>query len=111
MKLIPRDWTPKAKKPAKPGTIGEHHIPIYDHNGHLRGRVGPKASSVTVARFTGTHGSELRTIRGRKSWVSPAPAKAKPRVSAVPLSASLKTAKGSVTHTPSAPQTHARPRR
>lgn len=84
------------KRAPKPGTIPPHQIPIYDHLGHLRGRVGPKATAVTVSRFTGTHGATLQTVKGRKAWVSPGPAKAKPRVSAIPLAKSLRTAKGSV---------------
>ncbi len=70
-------------------------IPIYDHRSRMRGVVGPKASSTTVARFTGTHGATLQTVRGRKAWVSAAPAKAKPCVSVLSHAASLRAAKGS----------------
>jgi hypothetical protein len=130
---------PKPKKPSdKPGTLDEHHIPIYDHKDRMRGHVGPLATEVTVARFTGQHGSKLGKRDGKPAWISPPPPpKPKPKflqpgapgASGVPgaapgaalsqssggpkqtLEISLKQAKGSVTKNPTAPKTTARPKR
>lgn len=44
------------------GDVREGRIPIVDHKHRLRGHVGPKATAVTVARFTGTHGAELKKM-------------------------------------------------
>ena len=49
-----------------PGRIG-----VFDANGHLRGHVGPKATSVTAARFTETHGAKLGKKNGRTAWLTP----------------------------------------
>jgi hypothetical protein len=111
-----------------PGTLHPHHIPIFDHKGRMRGHVGPKATAATVARFTGQHGSKLGKKDGKPAWISPPPpppkppqvdptavavaqtqAKAKPQ--SHKLSIELAQAKGSVTKTPSAPKTTARPKR
>jgi hypothetical protein len=116
------------KKDLKPGEVGEHHIPIFDHRGRMRGRVGPRASSVTVARFIGLHGAKLGTKDGRTAWIGPKPpppklpqadptavavaeqqAKAKPQSNTLEIS--LKADKGSVSAKPSAPKTSARPKR
>ena len=118
-----RDFVPAAE-PDAPGTLPSHHIPIYDHNGHLRGRVGPKATSVTVARFLGWQGASLGKKDGRDAWIGQKPPKPpmppKPVVAPKPtpaelqnhkLEISLKADKGSVTKTPSAPKTTARPKR
>jgi hypothetical protein len=55
------------------GEVREGRIPIVDHKGRLRGHVGPKATAVTVARFTGTHGAELKKVDGRDTWVGKKP--------------------------------------
>jgi hypothetical protein len=120
---------PKSKKPEeKPGTLNEHHIPIYDHKDRMRGHVGPKATEVTVARFTGQHGSKLGKRDGKPAWISPPPPPPKPpqvdptalavaetQAKAGPqehkLSIELNQAKGSVTKTPTKPETRARPKR
>lgn len=119
-------WADKPQKKAeKPGTIPPHHIPIYDHNGHMRGRVGPKATSVTVARFLNRHGAKLGTKDGRPAWigqeppkppkpikpVAPKPTQSPAQAQNAKLEISLKTDKGSVTKTPTKPEAHARPRR
>ncbi len=65
-------------KKREPGTVREGRIPIYDHKGHLRGHVGPHATSVTVARFIGRHGAELGKKDGRQAWIGPKPPPPKP---------------------------------
>jgi hypothetical protein len=120
---------PVRKKPDEaPGTLHPHHIPIFDHKGRMRGHVGPKATAATIARFTGQHGSKLGKHDGKVAWISPPPppppppqidptavavaetqAKAKPQTSKLEIE--LKQAKGSVTKTPSKPETRARPKR
>ena len=51
--------TPPKAIPKKPGTLPDHQIAIYDHQGRMRGRVHAGATSATVARFTGQHGAKL----------------------------------------------------
>ena len=111
-----------------PGTLHPHHIAIFDHKGRMRGHVGPKATAATVSRFIGQHGAKLGKKDGKTAWIGPVPpppkppqvdptavavaetqAKAKPQ--AHKLSIELKQAKGSVTKTPSKPETRARPKR
>jgi hypothetical protein len=94
----------------------------------MRGHVGPKATEVTVARFTGQHGSKLGKRDGKPAWISPPPPPPKPpqvdptalavaetQAKAGPqehkLSIELNQAKGSVTKTPTKPETRARPKR
>jgi len=84
-------------------------LPVYDHRGNMRGVVGPRATSATAARFGVGHGATLKVVKGRRAWVGRKPGK--PQASALPLSTSLRTSKGSVTHTPTAPEVHARPHR
>jgi hypothetical protein len=60
-------------KPRKPGSVAANKIPIFDHKGNLRGAVGPLATSVTVARFTGTHGAKLGRKSGRQAWLGAKP--------------------------------------
>lgn len=60
-------------KERKPGEVREGRIPIYDHQGHMRGHVGPNATSVTVARFINQHGAKLGTKDGRQAWIGPVP--------------------------------------
>jgi hypothetical protein len=100
-------------KERKPGTVREGRIPIYDHEGHMRGHVGPHATSATVARFVGRHGSTLGKRDGRHAWIGPPPPpKPKPKPIPKPVAAqepslakssgqhtleiSLRAAKGSV---------------
>ncbi len=85
---------PRQPRAPKPGIIPAHQIPIYDHRLNMRGRVGPKALSATVARFGGGHGATLQTVKGRKAWVGSAPGK--PSVSTTSHAASLRAARGSV---------------
>lgn len=59
------------KKVRKPGTVKAGRIPIYDQQGNQRGHVGPKATSATVARFTGAFGAKLSKKDGRDSWSYP----------------------------------------
>jgi hypothetical protein len=100
-------------KEREPGTVREGRIPIYDHKGHMRGHVGPNATSVTVSRFIGNlHGAKLGTKDGRDAWLGPKPPPPKPPKIAKPaqpaagasagakgqnhkLEISLKAAKGS----------------
>ena len=66
-------------KTRKPGTVNPHKIPIYDDQDRLRGHVGPKATSVTVSRFTGKAGATLQKRDGRPSWTGPsAPQRRRP---------------------------------
>lgn len=82
--MLRRAVTPPDKD-RKPGEVREGRIPIYDHKGHMRGHVGPKATSVTVSRFTNMHGSKLTKRDGRDAWVSPAPPpKPKPKIAQQP---------------------------
>ena len=114
----------KEKKSDPPGKMSEHHLGVYDHNGHLRGRVGPKATSVTVSRFLGRHGAKLGKKDGKDAWIGQEPPKPpKPMIAPAPkptpataqkhkLEISLKQAKGSVNKNPkSRPETHVRPHR
>ncbi len=123
-KIVPRDGDFVERKPDKPGTLSDHHIPIFDHNGHMRGRVGSKATSVTVARFLGRHGAKLGKKDGKDAWIGQEPPKPpKPIIAPAPkptpataqkhkLEISLKQAKGSVNKNPkSRPETHVRPHR
>jgi len=56
-------------KQRKPGTVREGRIPIFDDEGRMRGNVGAKATSVTVARFTGRHGATLGKKNGKPAWI------------------------------------------
>ena len=117
------ELTRKEQKPDKPGTLPKQHIPIFDHNGHMRGRVGPKATSVTVSRFLGRHGAKLGKKDGKDAWIGQEPPKPpKPIIAPAPkptpataqkhkLEISLRAAKGSVSSKPSKPEAHARPHR
>ena len=115
------ELTRKEQKPDKPGTLPDHHIPIFDHNGHMRGRVGSKATSVTVARFLGRHGAKLGKKDGKDAWIGQEPpTPPKPVIAPQPkpesaqkhkLEISLRAAKGSVSSKPSKPEAHARPHR
>jgi hypothetical protein len=72
-------------KERQPGEVREGRIPIYDHKGHMRGHVGPNATSVTVARFVNQHGAKLGTKDGRQAWIGPKPPpKPKPKPGAMP---------------------------
>lgn len=70
-----KDPRPYAKEPKRPtpGEIPAHRIPIHDHKGNVRGHVGHTATSATVARFLGHHGAELKTVKGRETWVGQPP--------------------------------------
>lgn len=124
---------PSSKSPAvKPGTLPEHRIPVFDFKGHMRGHVGPAATSVTVARFVHQHGAKLGKKDGRTAWLGPKPPPPKPKPkppqpnpiaagaeAAAPagkashtLEISLKQAMGSASKKkPDKPETHVRPRR
>jgi hypothetical protein len=121
--------TPAKKPEPKPGVLNEHHIPIYDHKGRMRGHVGPLATASTVARFTGQHGSKLGKKEGKTAWLSPPPppppkpqidptavavAKATPKPSneSHKVEISVKQAMGSASKKkPDKPETRARPKR
>ena len=120
------------KKPMpEPGIVPDHRVPIFDHKGRMRGHVGHKATAVTVARFTGQHGSKLGKKDGRTAWISPPPppppkpqidptavavAKAtpqpKPSNESHKVEISVKQAMGSASKKkPDKPDTRARPKR
>lgn len=63
----------KAARAKHPGEVPEHRIPIFDHKGNLRGRVGPRATEVTVSRFINLPGAKLGTKDGRDAWLGPKP--------------------------------------
>lgn len=128
---------PKAPQP-KPGDPPLNRLPIYDHEGNMRGHVGKTATQATVARFIGRHGATLGEKNGRKAWLGPKPPPAPPPTPNQPdptavavadrnnqgklaiaehqsaakhkLSIELNAAKGSATKTPSKPVTRARPK-
>jgi|SRR5271166_4962331 len=94
-------------KKREPGTVRDSRIPIYDHQGNMRGHVGPHATSATVSRFIGRHGAKLGKKGGRMAWVGPKPPPPKilpkpkmlaqqPKPQATRLEISLRGAKGSV---------------
>lgn len=58
------------QKDRKPGDLPPNKLGCYDRKGQLRGVVGPRASSVTVARHTGQLGAKLTTINGRPAWAN-----------------------------------------
>lgn len=58
-------------KQRKIGEVPKNRIGVYDANDHLRGHVGPKATSVTAARFTERHGAKLGKKNGRTAWLTP----------------------------------------
>jgi len=59
------------KKRRKVGEVPPGKIAVVDRKGRLRGHVGPKATSVTAARFTGEHGAKLTKDGDRTSWSFP----------------------------------------
>lgn len=99
---------PPKKPEAKPGTLPENRIAVYDSQGRRRGHVGKLAGPETVARFTGQHGAKLGKIDGRDAWISPPPKG--PSHADARHAQNIRQAKGSVTSTPSAPETRARPK-
>jgi hypothetical protein len=88
-------------KQRKPGTVPPGRIGVYDGDGNLRGHVGPKATSVTAARFTNQHGAKLGKKDGRLAWLTPADVSALGTTAGAPAqqpaeSANHKSARGSV---------------
>lgn len=100
---------PPTALPKTPGTLPDHQIAVYDSQGRMRGRVHAGATSATVARFTGRHGAKLGTVDGRTAWISPPP-KGGGNPDARHAQ-NIRQAKGSVTHSPSAPAPARRPKR
>lgn len=72
-------------------------IPIFKGD-HMVGHVGRKASSATVARFTGTHRNTLTKKNGRDAWIATAPSRTNAVAGAqnAKLAAQLRGDKGSV---------------
>jgi len=101
---------PPKKPSAKPGAPGENKIPVYDSQLRRRGHVGPLASSATVARFTGQHGAKLGKVDGRTAWLSPPP-KGDGVHRDARYAQNIRQAKGSISHSPSAPAPARRPKR
>jgi hypothetical protein len=63
-------------KPRKPGTVRATRIPIYDHEGRMRGHAGLHLTEAGVARFTRSGaGAKLARVDGRKAWVGNKPGK------------------------------------
>jgi hypothetical protein len=63
----------KARKQRKPGDAPLHRIPVFDHEGNMRGHVGHTATSATVARIIGRHGATLGKRGNRQAWLGPKP--------------------------------------
>jgi hypothetical protein len=61
------------KQKRKIGEVPPGKIAVLDRKGRLRGVVGPKATSVTAARFSGEHGAKFTKGKGgeRDSWSFP----------------------------------------
>lgn len=93
----------------KPGELPRNRIPIFNQNGVRKGHVGHRAGPPTVARF-GIRDAKLGKVDGRTAWIGHDDAGAR-RQAAIKRVHDLRAAKGSVTHTPTRPQTSARPRR
>lgn len=57
----------------KPGRVAPNRFGVYDPKGRLRGQVTAKATSATVARFHGVHGSVLGPSPddGKLAWLAP----------------------------------------
>jgi hypothetical protein len=73
-------------KERKPGVVREGRLPIYSHEGHVLGNVGPTATEATVSRFVGHHRVKLTKKDRRTAWVeSPPLPKPKLKPKAVPL--------------------------
>lgn len=87
-------------KQRKPGSIPPGKLGVYDANDNLRGHVGPKATSVTAARFTGQFGATLGTKDGCDAWLTPADVSAAGTTAGAPSlkpeTANHKSARGSV---------------
>jgi hypothetical protein len=79
----------------KPGQVPPNRIGVYDHHGTLKGVCGPKATSVTAARFGVGHGAVLGRVGGRPAWIGQAPKTRPVQASSLPLAESLKAARGS----------------
>ena len=91
---------PKRKKNVDKGVdaLPDHRIPIYDHEGNMRGHVGHKATAATVSRFIGQHGAKLGKKDGRDAWIAPDRnvTGGHGSVAAIPLEKSVRAARGSV---------------
>jgi len=62
------------KKQRKIGEVPPGRIAVLDRRGHVRGNVGPRATSITAARFTGQSGAVLTKAKSkgeRDSWSFP----------------------------------------
>ncbi len=84
---------------------------VLDVFGNHVATVSAKSSAAVAARVAGTPHVKLAELNGEVSWRAFKPNKGWPQVSAVPLDASLRQAKGSVTRRPTKPETSARPKR
>jgi hypothetical protein len=87
----------KRKPKVEPGTVPENKIPIFDHEGNMRGRCGLGMSSAGVSRFTGTLDNRIVKRDGRDAWVGAAPKgpNKAARAQTAKIRTSLKADKGS----------------
>jgi hypothetical protein len=60
--------TPRKTKPIEAGQVPASRLGVY-RKGILRGTVGPRATSVTASRFTGSHAMKLGNVDGRDAWI------------------------------------------
>lgn len=110
-----RTNTADAPEPVKltpadpPGTLPKNRIPILNQNGRRVGHVGHRASEATVLRF-GIRDAKLTKVDGRAAWIGRDDFGAR-RQAATKRLHDLRAAKGSVSHSPTAPETRARPKR
>ena len=56
------------KREPKPGTVRPNRFPVFDSQGRMRGTVGPRATAVTVSRFTNEQGARFVKKNGRMCW-------------------------------------------
>lgn len=108
------DIAPESRKVTDraPGTLPMSKVPIETHDGRRLGHVGRLASEACVSRW-GVQAT-LQKRNGRDTWVGKKPVAPQPTAAKRPdqkHSAQVAQARGSVTHAPTKPETHARPHR
>ena len=104
-----RKNTNDAPERPKPKDVAPIYVPVLNQHGNQRGHVhGLKSSEATISRF-GVHNAKLTKRDGAHVWQGtsdPTPRQAGGRVAK-----NVRTARGSATRNPTAPETTARPKR